>query len=294
MCEIETMPVKFLDSGISRQDIRTRFGLQEYHLLSMEACNALGSLRGQRVLEIGGSLPKGLVLDILQAKQWISIEDFDYWNEIASDAQSTRPNQIDCKFADAPPPQSLPAHSVLRGKIEDLPATFSGQFDRIFSVACFEHIHNLGYALEKMHESLKSEGNLFSIFSPIWSAHNGNHLPLVTDQKGSSFSFEEGKSPLFPWAHLMFSPPEMFQFLIKHTDSATAGKMVYYIYHSPHINRLFCEDYISYFNHSKFSKLDYGEVDVHPVDPIIIDRLKQRHPPYEKFTNNGMVISLGK
>ena len=41
-----------------------------------------------------------------------------------------------------------------------------GAFDRIFSIASFEHVHTLGLALEKMHAALAPGGKLFTMFSP--------------------------------------------------------------------------------------------------------------------------------
>jgi cyclopropane fatty-acyl-phospholipid synthase-like methyltransferase len=46
-----------------------------------------------------------------------------------------------------------------------------GAFDRIFSIASFEHVHTLGLALEKMHAALAPGGKLFTMFSP-WHKNN--------------------------------------------------------------------------------------------------------------------------
>lgn len=63
-------------------------------------------------------------------------------------------------FADLKP------HTLLEGLVEDLPACMENSFDRIFSIACFEHIHTLGLALEKMHAALKPGGKFLRCFPP--------------------------------------------------------------------------------------------------------------------------------
>ena len=62
--------------------------------------------------------------------------------------------------------------------IEEISQDYYGQYDLIFSIACFEHIHRLHQALRVMHQCLSPGGRLFTMNSPIWSAFDGHHLPI--------------------------------------------------------------------------------------------------------------------
>lgn len=266
--------------------------LTHYHLDALQIAKTVCGLKGQRVLEVGGSMPKNVVFGGHEVARWFSVEDFDYWNELPSHSSGPHYDKVQNVLANASAPDTLPSHNVFRGKIEDLPIAFHGQFDRIFSVACFEHVHNLGYALEKMWDALCPGGKLFSLFTPIWSAHDGHHLPEITDKQGNTYKF--GQSPIPPWGHLMMTPPEMFSYLCKKTDSETAGKMVYYVYHSPHINRLFAENYVEYFSSSKFKTQLIGDAAPMTGQEETLKILRKLHPRYSKFLSNGLVVVLEK
>jgi SAM-dependent methyltransferase len=131
-----------------------------------------------RVLEVGGSLPREFVLDILGAEAWVGVEAMRYWEELGEEGGDTRPpKDISLKIKDLKDISELGSHRILEGQVEDLPKAMECAFDRIFSIACFEHIHTLGLALEKTHTALKPGGKLFTMLSPIWSTHDGHHLP---------------------------------------------------------------------------------------------------------------------
>lgn len=52
-----------------------------YHVGFADYAEQLVGLRGKRVLEVGGSLPRDFVLQELGAAQWLSLEEVDYWDE---------------------------------------------------------------------------------------------------------------------------------------------------------------------------------------------------------------------
>jgi SAM-dependent methyltransferase len=272
--------------------IRDKYNLS-YHVDFLRECDNQCRLKGKRVVEIGGSLPKELVFGCFGVKQWIAIEDLNYWDEITETTGETQPE------LNKPRPikelTSWPDNSeyeIFVGKVEEINPNLYGHFDLVFSIACFEHIHTIGLALDRMWSVLKSGGKLFTMFSPIWSAHDGHHLPNIVDRNGNKFTF--ANSPIPPWGHLQFSPSEMSEHLMKHTDFKTAHEMVYYIYHSPHINRLFTEDYVRYFQNSKFtikkliatfpSKMPHGMQSL----------LTKLYPKNSSFSNNGILALLEK
>ncbi|MCZ6675443.1 MAG: hypothetical protein O7C75_21150 [Verrucomicrobia bacterium] len=131
-------------------------------------------------------------------------------------------------------------YQILLGKVEELPNVLEERCTRIFSIACFEHIHRLGLALERMHAALQPGGKLFTMFSPIWSGHDGHHIPDIKDAYGRQW--KKGKPPFPSWGHLAMSPPEMEEYFVGKLDRQTASELVYHIYRNPHINRLMTED----------------------------------------------------
>ncbi|MBF0332207.1 MAG: class I SAM-dependent methyltransferase [Alphaproteobacteria bacterium] len=280
--------------GLDRESYLRFRALSEKHHLSyhmehlFEADHRIG-LSGKRVLEVGGSLPAELVLGEFGATQWVGIQDISYWREVGqSQLDGVRVMEMSALSSVS----DLDDHTVLLGNIEALPECLWGHFDLIYSSAAFEHILRFGQALSAMAAALKPGGGLFSMFSPIWSAFDGHHLPTLTDKAGRTFGFSD-QSVIGPWAHLLRTPPEMFHFLRDHTDEETASQIVYYIYNSPHINRLFVEDYMAYLESSPF----FGDVDATfsvSIDDHTLEQLLRTHPGRRVFHNDGLRMVLRK
>src|ERR1039458_7291910 len=95
------------------------------------------------------------------------------------------------------------------------------------------------------------------VYSVIWSSHFGHHLWGVTDKAGNTYYIES--SPIPKWGHLLMRPHEMHRYLLDHTDFETADEIVYHVYHSEILNRLFFEDYQAYFAQSKFKKINISK-----------------------------------
>lgn len=256
-----------------------------YHIDYCVQAEQVVGLRGQRVLEVGGNLPPELTRTILGASQWVAIQEPEYFRE--SSGQNWT-------FADSMPMEeaadgNIPDDVVLLGRLEDLPPALFGRFDRVFSIAAFEHIHTLGLALEIAAKAMAPGGRLFSLFAPIWTASIGHHLPFVHDSRGQVFHF--GDSPIPPWGHLLMNPPELYQYLLQFTDSEAAAKMCYYTYHSPHINRLFPDDYVAFVNNSPLEgSVTKGFADPMPDD--IAQRLAAKYPGRGHFGALGLQMVL--
>ena len=276
----------------SPESICQRYGLS-YHLGYCQIADRMVGLKGKRVLEVGGSLPRELVLDHFGAQSWLGVEEMGYWKEcITRDyCQGTLPERppVD-QLAQLERPEELPTHTIVEGAIEELPGCLSERFDLVFSIACFEHIHRMPAALDAMYRALVPGGKLFAMFSPLWSAPDGHHLPQIRDQYGRLFSFSS--SPIPPWGHLLARPSQMLDYLRQHTDLATAREMVYYIYQSHHINRYFTEDYVAMVEQSNFEVEQIDATFPTQVPAETQALLEAHHPGRKLFANNGLLMVL--
>ena len=269
-------------------ELKKRYSL-DYHVDGALRGHGLVDFTDQNVLEIGGTLPKDFVFEQLQPKQWIGIEAPHYYRlAIPGRAEKVDDSPHSTRFEDVKSPEDLPDYSIIVGRAEDIPPSFYGQFDRIFSIATFEHLTNFPLALDRMFNALRPGGKMFSVFSPIWSAHNGHHLHQMYDKSGREFSYKN--SPIPPWSHLLMSQFEMYEFLRSHTDDESASIMAEHIYQLPVINRLFTEDYFNFFKYSKFIKGEFIGIPGLKTDEKTQKQLENRYPNYKHFSNHGLCI----
>ena len=261
-----------------------------YHLSFLEHCNNLISLRGLNVLEIGGSLPPELVLDIYGCNSWTAIESSAYDNELGDANQ----------FHVYDPPKlssycngSSDSYQIHCLSIEDLGEEFYEKYDLVFSIACFEHLTRLPLALKQMHKCLKSNGHLFTIHSPIWSAYDGHHLPIKIPSK----FLTKSSNHLYvfkPWGHLLQGIAETYIDICERFDKDFAEKVVYYTYNSPHINRYFSEDYIAMIRSSDFEIVNLELCFERRPPQDVQTKLEILYPGYKYFSNNGIHALLRK
>jgi hypothetical protein len=90
-------------------------------------------------------------------------------------------------------------------------------------------------------------------------------------------------------------PQRMYQYLLDHTDSETADEIVYHVYHSEILNRLFYEDYAEYFAMSRFEKIDLIKwlPDVQP-DAATQKQLEELYPGRKQFAAQGILAVCEK
>jgi SAM-dependent methyltransferase len=282
-----------IDEAAGVHALQQKYALS-YHIHFALLAERLVGLRDQQVLEVGGSLPAGLVLGELGARGWLAVEEMDYWDETLSTGhvQGTPPAERTppLRLRDAGP-AALGGHRVCHGRIEDLPSALEASFDRVFSIAAFEHIGRLPLALERMHAALKPGGRLFSLFSPVWSAHDGHHLPEIEDAAGRHHNF--GRSPIPPWGHLLMRPMELFDHLLAEgCDRATAQQIVYFVHNSGHINRMFLDDHLQIVERSPLRVLQASRLFPRPVPPEVQQRLEAMYPGRRDFGHNGLLLVL--
>jgi len=295
MNSIATRP-EFAPDAAQTADLQQRFRLKYHVPYAAQAAKMVG-FAGKRVLEVGGSLPPAFVREQLGAAQWTAVEELSYWREVEKGGhKSYGPLGQDYvkHLADATPADAdNQEYLLLDGAIEAAPDTLTGTYDLAFSIACFEHMSRLPKALSAIWRLLKPGGKLFTMFSPIWSAHDGHHLPVITDAAGQTFVFNRN-CPIPPWGHLLCSPSELFEFLLAKTDPTAAEEMVYYVYHAPTINRLFAEDYVRYLHMSPMRVLTLAETFKRAPSPDTQAELERFHPGKKAFSNNGYLAILQK
>ena len=275
------------------EELKARYGL-DYHVLHALTAQRKVGLKGKRVLEAGGSLPAGFVFDELGAKQWIGIEEPIWWPEASVHStvmEEKRARTDDVRrLSDVTDAVELGDYEILAGAVETLPSALFGQFDVVFSIAAFQHFLRLPAALDRMFQALRPGGRLFTMLSPIWSGHNGHHLLKIVDKSGVTMDFHS--SPIPPWGHLLMRPPELYRHLLRSTDVETAQGIVYLVYHSSHINRLFTEDYVLFFNDSSFEVEEFTGTSAVKMDAEVQKRLEELYPGRRHFANNGIQAVL--
>ncbi|MBF0333769.1 MAG: methyltransferase domain-containing protein [Alphaproteobacteria bacterium] len=257
-----------------------------YHITFLGNADQEVGVSGRTVLEVGGCLPPELVFGDFGAKRWIGVIEPEYYKETKTTFSSQAVQVVPIEQVKSL--DDLGRHAVLLGRIEQLGPGFAEQFDMVFSVAAFEHITRLGLALDRIRMALRRDGGvLFTIFSPIWSAHDGHHLPEIVDSTGCRIDFGPA---IPPWGHLLMRPAEMFWYLRRQADAETAAEVCYYIYNSPQINRLFTEDYVG------LVAQDFDGL-LEPLFPCEISaetqsRLETLYPGRTNFANNGIRMIL--
>ena len=258
----------------------------------LAAIHGISSLTGKVVLEIGGSnIPRSFVFDVLKAKRWVSVDRVYPQNRILWPRQykevAAIPIATDLEL------DALSDFAILDGGIEFLPESFAGRFDAIVSIDAFEHIPKFSTMLNRAYSALRTGGQLIAIYSPIWSSHFGHHLWGVTDKSGRTFYIES--SPIPPWGHLLMRPHEMYQYLLDRTDAEAADEIVYQVYHSDNLNRLFAEDFEAYFQNSPFPSysMQSSAPDVAPA-PEIQNELERMHPGRKQFSKIGILVCCEK
>jgi hypothetical protein len=115
----------------------------------------------------------------------------------------------------------------------------------------------------------------------------------VSDKSGKTFYIDS--SPIPKWGHLLMRPPEMYRYLLAHTDAEAAGEIVWQVYHSENLNRLFVEDYEAYFRDSRFASFSARSFvpDVDPPPEIQIE-LERLHPGRRQFSKIGLLVCCNK
>lgn len=206
-------------------------GLSYSHIYhSLRAAKIIGEFTNRRVLEIGGALPASFVFEKLNATRWVAVEYSEYIGN-----EYKRTNNIAYSYDS----------TGWQGFYHKWKLTDGEQFDVIYSIAAFEHIHNLNACLDALSAMLHNGGALYSYFTPIWSAPNGSHgfHPKQIDSYGSH-------------AHLFFDFCSLQQHLVGNhaIPPHNACMAAHELYKNNQINRYSFEEYIKIFESAPFGE----------------------------------------
>ena len=208
---------------------------------------------GLEVLEVGGNLPKDFVTNILGVNSWLAIEEPDYWQSSLNKHESIpipKSHKTVSSFHEFQQTH-FDKYLVVTDGIENFPDLLFQKFDLVFSVAALQHILRIGPSLFSMYHALCPNGWVAAQVAPIWTASNGHLLRSIVDGIGREISPSSELVP--PWSHLVWGRPEFYVEMCKRMDRRSAGEIVFEVFDSQRINRLFFEDYLAYFRSSPFS-----------------------------------------
>lgn len=291
------MRKKFTEAVVN--ECREKFKL-DWQVTMAYQCEQTVGFEGKDVLDAGGYLPEAFVFEYLHARTWCALETADYSALLSKDFDYSGhvkklQEEEGIRFyrkSDG----TFPVYQLLLTNIESLSDEYYNRYDLIFSTCAFEHFNNFPNALLKMYSALKPGGHLFSMFSPIWSAHNGHHLREITDKQGKKFSLNPSPSVLGlpPWGHLLMPPPQLYRYLLDLADAETAGIIVHHVYNNPSINRLFTEDYAAFAETSPFTIKSIQTIYNTKVPPQVQEKLETMYPGRKLFCNSGLLMFLEK
>jgi SAM-dependent methyltransferase len=260
-----------------------KLGLLSYHVPYLKQFCKEFDVTGKDILEVGGAMPPEIVIDLLSANSWTCTEDATY-DELLGRTANQQTLRGGANFDRR--------YKAILENIENFGGEYDQKFDCIFSIACFEHIQKLPEALQRMWSLLKPGGKLFSMFSPIWSCHDGHHLYHL--EVPDRFQKTDPTKILQPWEHLLKSRYQLHHDITARYDREFADEVVYNVFNNPHINRYFTEDYIHIFRNSMFQLDKFYLTFSVPVGELEQKQLERQQPGYKLFSNMGLYLFITK
>ncbi|MBF0168740.1 MAG: methyltransferase domain-containing protein [Alphaproteobacteria bacterium] len=246
--------------------------------------------RGLNILEIGGCLPRDMALETTGARRWIGIDLPDYWAESGDDNPSQHYDMPSFPISQAARAASLD-HAVLLGDMIDLPSDIE-PFDAVFSSCAFEHISDLAPRLQTVKKVLRPGALLFASAEPIWSASYGDHMLPLQDKDGAVWMPSALQLP--DWHQLLWSPQEMTTYLMsKEIPQEVICRAVYWVHHSPHLNRMMFGDYTQLCRTSGFAEYQVvGLPCPKSLNPDTMAVLELLYPGKGPFNYSGVLMLL--
>ena len=257
---------------------KTKHGLDRYQHRAVERFYSFSPDLSGAVLEIGSDL-KGGVLKELAGR--------DVRNAIGLNI-AVNPSAHSERGSGG-----VPDYEIVQGDARSLPFR-SESISSILSITAFEHVHDMGVALDEMYRVLRRGGLLYSEFGPIWSCSIGHHVEAMVD--GVEARHEKpGKNPVPHFAHLLMRPSQLRAAVLRTpwVFPALADAIVEWIYEGQALNRLFYEDYIRLFDASPFRVRHLQPVREH-VPAALQAQLKTACPRYSHFDVRMVEVVLEK
>jgi SAM-dependent methyltransferase len=260
-----------------------KYKLLSYHVPYLTQFLSVYDVKGKDVLEVGGAMPREIVIDHLGANSWTCTESPQYDEELGEANQQTLSGATSAGGN---------YHTLLKN-VEDFGLEQEGQFDCIFSIACFEHIAKFPQALDTMYRCLKPGGVMFSMYSPIWSSFSGAHIGHLSVPDRFDATRTDGQILLY-WEHLLKPRYALHKTLEARFDRAFADEVLYLVHNSPHINRYYTEDYMQFIQDSKFTINQMLLTFRMPMPEGYQAALELACPGYKHFDNQGLYLVLTK
>jgi glycosyltransferase involved in cell wall biosynthesis/ubiquinone/menaquinone biosynthesis C-methylase UbiE len=249
----------------------------DYQLIPLERLFLYTDLKDKTVLEIGAD--DAVLLSRLAQKGMhlgVGINNW-YWNNKPVKTVKVSDNII-----------------LSHGDIRSVPLQ-DASFDIIFTVAAFEHIHELEVALAEMYRLLKPGGLVYSFYGPLWSSGVGHHLWFERAGTWYRFSDEASTAPILKnYEHLLFDKQQMKEKLNANWDQASVDDFLYQIYDTDHINRYMYADYIRMFNASDFKVVHLENFGKMAIEPEVHEQLRAKFGDENDFTCATLEVVLKK
>jgi ubiquinone/menaquinone biosynthesis C-methylase UbiE len=233
-----------------------------------------GSFAGKKILDVGCDLEGKLITEIRNKYRPLEVVGIN----LAAENRELFPN---CR---------METGDIRGTQYSD------GYFDIIVSASAFEHIHNFELAVREMHRILKPAGFIYAGFGPIWSTCYGHHMWFL--HQGQLYNYWNVILPAF--CHLLMTPDELFEYCRKAYNQELSEMIVSYVFHSPHQNHLFYEDYEQIIGNSRFDVLFFKGYDhrelraLYTITSQTIDNLRHKYPRNRHFLYDGIMMLLRK
>lgn len=277
-----------------KQEYKSKFGLSDYTLNALEKMVREFDFFNKDVLELGGwNIPSAITLGDLGARSWTCVDIID--GDLLGGYQKKRfPYLSKIKVLDMSKSkehfdEDKPGHYVFNGDATKLPYSFHQRFDAVISLAALEHVLDVPSFLFAVVNSLKKGGIFFTQFGPLWNCYNGHHAWVSPD-----IHFNNNHH-IGNWGHLLLTPVELFDKLIKSGfSSKISAEAIFQIYTSPRINRYFAEDFLHFFSRAGFSAVTCHSSWKCPPPTDVQERLTYLFPKYNDFETCSLFFRCNK
>lgn len=244
---------------VSEVELQDTYGLTLSDIYHAWRCEYIHGLRNLDVLEIGGRLSRPFLKRCIKPNSWTSVGTY-YDGEPHSRIGIESPSLIL-----KPEWNQFCNYSVLTfvEYVKDLMDT--KEYDRIYSIAAFEHIHKLGDCIESLSKLLKKGGILYSYFTSCWCGVQGHHWSKMPKILGE-------------YDHLVLTEGEMLEGLVTSGMSKSeAIRNVYYMYRGARINRNTHTDYLEAFSRGTYTERKISCINAAPANQLL------SHERYKRF-----------
>ena len=257
---------------------RSDHGLTRYQYSALERFYAVSPDLSGAVLEIGSDL-ECVVLRELASRSVGPIIGLNLDVDFSATARDKA--------------RASPPFEIVQGDVRRLPFK-DESVSSILSIMAFEHIHDLGAALQEQHRVLKPNGIVYSEFGPIWSCSIGHHVYAIADGLEARH-WKPGLNPVPHFAHLLMSAQELESAVLqaRWVSPALAKAIVQWIFEEDGVNRFFYEDYVKSFEASPFQIRHFASVREH-VSRRTQKRLELAWPGHRDFSVRMVEVVLQK